>query len=192
MDPQSLPPADPESKLRSRQPYSAKQNQISHSYFWELQDNLHKKSPPKQKSPPRRVAQPSPDHAPRRPGRPPLKKYIRKALVKQHEEEEKIVDSCPHRVFELTETIESFIKDYVRRRTRVTAFQRLMAQQYPEHLKNKRICLYWDQDAVWYKGTFLSYNATRRMHRVLYDDRQEEWYHLSKERFMLETVSFSS
>ena len=42
---------------------------------------------------------------------------------------------------------------------------------------------------MWYKGTILSYNATRKMHRVLYDDRQEEWYHLSKQRFMLETVS---
>ena len=74
-----------------------------------------KKSPPKVKSPPRHYRSASREPSPRperRPGRP-AKKYVRKALAKRADEEEKVVDSCPHRVFELTENIESFIKDYV-------------------------------------------------------------------------------
>ncbi|KAJ4818626.1 Enhancer of polycomb-like transcription factor protein [Rhynchospora pubera] len=48
-----------------------------------------------------------------------------------------------------------------------------------------RIMVYWPLDRSWYSGSVKEYDPVVRMHRVRYDDQEEEWLDLHNERFKL-------
>lgn len=50
---------------------------------------------------------------------------------------------------------------------------------------DQRIQIFWPLDACWYFGYVTSYDPLRKLHHVKYDDREEEWIDLNKERFKL-------
>ncbi|XP_010254200.1 PREDICTED: uncharacterized protein LOC104595249 isoform X2 [Nelumbo nucifera] len=50
---------------------------------------------------------------------------------------------------------------------------------------NRRIKVFWPLDKSWYFGIVDKYDPERKLHHVKYDDRDEEWIDLQKERFKL-------
>lgn len=50
----------------------------------------------------------------------------------------------------------------------------------------RRIKVYWPLDERWYFGSLLEYDAATKRHRVVYDDHDEEWLFLPKERFKIQ------
>ncbi|XWS73048.1 hypothetical protein CRYUN_Cryun02cG0092200 [Craigia yunnanensis] len=50
---------------------------------------------------------------------------------------------------------------------------------------NRRIKVFWPLDKSWYYGLVNDYDKERKLHYVKYDDRDEEWINLQKERFKL-------
>ncbi|XP_042416622.1 uncharacterized protein LOC122005595 isoform X1 [Zingiber officinale] len=55
----------------------------------------------------------------------------------------------------------------------------------PYCLVKQRIRVFWPLDQNWYFGLIKSYDPMTRLHHVKYDDRDEEWINLQKERFKL-------
>ncbi|RZS06490.1 hypothetical protein BHM03_00037141 [Ensete ventricosum] len=49
----------------------------------------------------------------------------------------------------------------------------------------QRIRVFWPLDKSWYFGLVKGYDPVTRLHHVKYDDRDEEWINLQKERFKL-------
>lgn len=45
-------------------------------------------------------------------------------------------------------------------------------------------------DRVWYIGTIYSYNPHKKQHRIVYDDKMQEWCKLPDELFVLDAVGF--
>ncbi|KAH1033447.1 hypothetical protein J1N35_045621 [Gossypium stocksii] len=50
---------------------------------------------------------------------------------------------------------------------------------------NRKIKVFWPLDKSWYYGFVNDYDKERKLHHVKYDDRDEEWVNLQKERFKL-------
>ncbi|KAL5729371.1 hypothetical protein ACHQM5_002339 [Ranunculus cassubicifolius] len=50
---------------------------------------------------------------------------------------------------------------------------------------NRKIKIFWPLDESWYFGLVTNYDPQRKFHHVKYDDREEEWINLDKERFKL-------
>ncbi|XP_030534160.1 uncharacterized protein LOC115743494 isoform X2 [Rhodamnia argentea] len=50
---------------------------------------------------------------------------------------------------------------------------------------NKRIKVFWPLDQCWYHGLVNDYDGETKLHHVKYDDRDEEWIDLQKERIKL-------
>lgn len=50
---------------------------------------------------------------------------------------------------------------------------------------NKRIKVFWPLDQCWYHGLVNDYDGEKKLHHVKYDDRDEEWIDLQKERIKL-------
>ncbi|XP_074578296.1 uncharacterized protein LOC141834822 [Curcuma longa] len=55
----------------------------------------------------------------------------------------------------------------------------------PYCLVKQRIRVFWPLDQNWYFGLIKGYDPMTRLHHVKYDDRDEEWINLQKERFKL-------
>ncbi|XP_074581523.1 uncharacterized protein LOC141838036 isoform X1 [Curcuma longa] len=55
----------------------------------------------------------------------------------------------------------------------------------PYCLVKQRIRVFWPLDQNWYFGLIKGYDPVTRLHHVKYDDRDEEWINLQKERFKL-------
>lgn len=52
----------------------------------------------------------------------------------------------------------------------------------------RRIKVFWPLDSKWYYGEIKAYNSGKRLHKILYDDRDEEWLRLHKEKFKLQVL----
>lgn len=50
---------------------------------------------------------------------------------------------------------------------------------------NKRIKVFWPLDQCWYHGLANDYDGETKLHHIKYDDRDEEWIDLQKERIKL-------
>ncbi|GMJ15634.1 hypothetical protein like AT4G32620 [Hibiscus trionum] len=50
---------------------------------------------------------------------------------------------------------------------------------------NRKIKVFWPLDESWYYGLVNAYDKERKLHHVKYDDCDEEWVNLRKERFKL-------
>ncbi|KAL4324554.1 hypothetical protein GQ457_11G017930 [Hibiscus cannabinus] len=50
---------------------------------------------------------------------------------------------------------------------------------------NRKIKVFWPLDESWYYGLVNDYDKERKLHHVKYDDCDEEWVNLQKERFKL-------
>lgn len=50
----------------------------------------------------------------------------------------------------------------------------------------RRIEVFWPLDSAWYRGLVRSYDASRKKHKVSYDDGEEEWLYLLNEKFRFE------
>ncbi|RZR93779.1 hypothetical protein BHM03_00022355 [Ensete ventricosum] len=55
----------------------------------------------------------------------------------------------------------------------------------PYYIVKQRIRVFWPLDKNWYFGLVKGYDPVTRLHHVKYDDRDEEWINLQKERFKL-------
>ncbi|URE20404.1 Enhancer of polycomb-like [Musa troglodytarum] len=55
----------------------------------------------------------------------------------------------------------------------------------PYCVVKQRIRVFWPLDKSWYFGLVKGYDPVTRLHHVKYDDRDEEWINLQKERFKL-------
>ncbi|MCO5583640.1 hypothetical protein L7F22_037553 [Adiantum nelumboides] len=55
----------------------------------------------------------------------------------------------------------------------------------------RRIEVYWPLDAAWYRGLVSAYDNVRKKHKVSYDDGEEEWLCLAREKFKYEMPSKS-
>uniref|UniRef100_A0A7S2S621 SET domain-containing protein n=1 Tax=Mucochytrium quahogii TaxID=96639 RepID=A0A7S2S621_9STRA len=58
-----------------------------------------------------------------------------------------------------------------------------------EEIVGKRLSLFWKLDCTWYWGRVIKFERRRRdgkFHLIHYDDGAEEWFDISKERYMLE------
>lgn len=49
-----------------------------------------------------------------------------------------------------------------------------------------RVKVFWPLDDDWYAGTVESFDRNRKRHRIVYDDGDEEWLELGRERFKIQ------
>lgn len=63
---------------------------------------------------------------------------------------------------------------------------KMVARNYPEHLLNFYVFIYWDLDGVWYRAKVIKLLEQGRKQKLLYDDKKEEKTELADERFLLE------
>ncbi|GBG87411.1 hypothetical protein CBR_g45468 [Chara braunii] len=57
-----------------------------------------------------------------------------------------------------------------------------------QHIVGRRIQVYWPLDEKWYTGEVRYYNPARKVHKVVYDDNDEEWLKLKKEVFKIQVL----
>ncbi|KAF9596055.1 hypothetical protein IFM89_006982 [Coptis chinensis] len=58
-----------------------------------------------------------------------------------------------------------------------------------ERIVGKRVKVYWPVPRRWYAGCIKSFDKLKKLHRVCYDDGEEEFLELGRERFELEVMS---
>ncbi|CAN0888181.1 Sister chromatid cohesion protein PDS5 homolog C [Linum grandiflorum] len=54
---------------------------------------------------------------------------------------------------------------------------------YGEDIVGLRVRVWWPQDRTFYEGTVESYDSTKKRHKVLYDDNEEENLNMAKQKF---------
>lgn len=55
-------------------------------------------------------------------------------------------------------------------------------------LINRRIQVYWSMDDAWYTGLVKRYDPTNKLHHVVYDDDEEEWVSLERDKFKIQIL----
>ncbi|KAH9311118.1 hypothetical protein KI387_026153 [Taxus chinensis] len=53
---------------------------------------------------------------------------------------------------------------------------------------NRRIAVYWPLEGTWYVGNIKRYDAYNKLHHVVYDDGEEEWVSLDREKYRIQVV----
>ncbi|KAI5057501.1 hypothetical protein GOP47_0027516 [Adiantum capillus-veneris] len=61
----------------------------------------------------------------------------------------------------------------------------------PPLIVGRRVEVYWPLDAAWYHGLISAYDNVQKKHKVSYDDGEEEWLYLAREKFKYEMPSKS-
>jgi hypothetical protein len=57
-----------------------------------------------------------------------------------------------------------------------------------KRIVGRRIKVFWPLDSKWYYGEVKAYNSARKLHKIVYDDKDEEWLKLQKEQFKLQVL----
>ncbi|XP_031498999.1 uncharacterized protein LOC116263398 [Nymphaea colorata] len=74
-------------------------------------------------------------------------------------------------------------KHFIRRRRRFVDVRYRESDAY--WVLSRKVKVFWPLDKQWYFGEIKSYNPKTKLHYIQYDDRDEEWLSLGKERFKL-------
>lgn len=55
-------------------------------------------------------------------------------------------------------------------------------------LINRRIQVYWNMDEAWYTGLLKRYDPTNKLHLVVYDDGEDEWVSLERDKVKIQIL----